>query len=62
MMMYRIAWGPYARGARGNCPACPCVKTALILLPDINQYTKVLTMEECRQIVNEPNDSNLPMG
>ena len=21
--------GPYARGAPGNCPSCPCVKTAL---------------------------------
>ena len=24
-----LAWSPYARMAPGNCPACPCVNTAL---------------------------------
>ena len=28
--IHKLAWGPYARGPSCNCPACPCVKTALI--------------------------------
>jgi hypothetical protein len=26
--IHRLAWGPYVRAAPGDCPACPCVKTA----------------------------------
>ena len=28
--IHKLAWVPYARGPLFNCPACPCVKTALI--------------------------------
>jgi len=28
--IHRLAWDPYARGAPGHCPMCPCVKTALL--------------------------------
>ena len=31
----RLAWGHYARGVPGNCPAKPCVKTALIVFTTI---------------------------
>ena len=27
--VHNITWGPYARGVPGNCPVCPCAKTAL---------------------------------
>ena len=27
--IHRLTWDPYALGPPGNCPACPCIKTAL---------------------------------
>jgi hypothetical protein len=27
--IHRLAWNPVLAGSRGNCPACPCVNTAL---------------------------------
>jgi len=27
--IHRLAWAPMLVGAPGNCPSCPCVKTAL---------------------------------
>ena len=30
---HNLSWGPYDRGAPGNCPACPCVKTVLGQIP-----------------------------
>jgi len=28
--MHKLAWGSYAHGAPGNCPACSGFKTALL--------------------------------
>ena len=30
--IYRLTWDPYACGAPGQLPVCPCAKTALSLL------------------------------
>ena len=30
--MHRLAWGNMLVGPAGNCPACPCVKTTLMLI------------------------------
>jgi hypothetical protein len=33
-----LAWGPYARGAPGNYPACPCAKKALNIMNILCEY------------------------
>jgi len=30
--IHRLSWGPYTRRTPGNCPACQCAMTALVLI------------------------------
>ena len=34
--IHRLAWGPYAHEAQGNCPVCPCIKMALTIFTNYN--------------------------
>ena len=38
-----MAWGPYAHRAPDNCPACPCVNTALVIAHTNNGKIKFFT-------------------
>jgi hypothetical protein len=54
--IHRLAWGPMLVGPPGNCPVCPCVKTALNKsrkhIREINYWLSLSVMTETKWCKN----------
>ena len=49
--IHRLAWGLYIRGALGNCPVFPCIKTVLDWTSGFEASTNVLLQRHLGKIL-----------